>query len=165
MRTVTGRGWPGTREGGFPEWSGEDAAAQPLTARWETCAAKTNKKWPREPPWGPGLQTEWAALPLYRRGPQLGLFLDKLSRPQGWVVPKGRALAGRGAWALGHGFLKSQPPHKNRHRSLEQDRRSRNKATHSWSVNPRQRRQEHTLEKRVSSASRAGKSGPLSAEH
>ena len=47
-------------------------------------------------------------------------------------------------------------------RSMEQDRKPRNKSTHVWSINLRQRRQEYTMEKRqVSSISGAGKSGQL----
>ena len=37
----------------------------------------------------------------------------------------------------------------------------RSKPTHLWSINLRQRRQEHKMGKRVSSASRAGKVGEL----
>ena len=36
------------------------------------------------------------------------------------------------------------------HRSMEQDRKPRNKPMHLWSTNLQQRRQEHTMEKRQS---------------
>ena len=45
------------------------------------------------------------------------------------------------------------------YRSLEQDRKPRNKPTNLESVNLQQRRQEYTMEKRVSSISDAGKTG------
>ena len=40
--------------------------------------------------------------------------------------------------------------HKNRHRSMEQNREPRNKTTHLWSINLPQRRREYTMEKRQS---------------
>ena len=45
--------------------------------------------------------------------------------------------------------------------SMEQNREPRNKPTHLWSINLQQRRQEYTMEKRVSSASGVGKAGQL----
>ena len=39
---------------------------------------------------------------------------------------------------------------KQTHRSMEQNRVSRNKPTHLWSINLQQRRQEYTVEKRQS---------------
>ena len=39
---------------------------------------------------------------------------------------------------------------KQAHRSMEQDRKFRNKPTYLWSINLRQRRQEYTMEKRQS---------------
>ena len=39
---------------------------------------------------------------------------------------------------------------KQTHRSMEQDRKPRNKLTHLWSINLWQRRQEYTMEKRQS---------------
>ena len=40
--------------------------------------------------------------------------------------------------------------HKKRHGSMEQNTEPRNKPTHLWSINLRQRRQEYTMEKRQS---------------
>ena len=37
---------------------------------------------------------------------------------------------------------------KQKHRSMEQDRKPRDKPTHLWSINLKQRRQEHIMEKR-----------------
>ena len=44
---------------------------------------------------------------------------------------------------------------------MEQDRKPRNKATHLWSINLQQRRQEYMMEKIVSAISGAGKTGQL----
>ena len=44
---------------------------------------------------------------------------------------------------------------------MEQNREPRNKATHVWSTNLQQRRQEYAMEKRVSSEGRDGKTGQL----
>ena len=49
--------------------------------------------------------------------------------------------------------------HKNRHGSMEQNGDPRKKPTHLRSINLRQRRQEYTMGKRVSSASGVGKAG------
>ena len=47
-------------------------------------------------------------------------------------------------------------------RSMEEDRKTRNKPTHLWSINLRQRRQEYTKEKNtVSTISNTGKTGQL----
>ena len=51
--------------------------------------------------------------------------------------------------------------HKDRNRSMEQDRNPRNKTTHPWSTNVKQMRQTYTMEKRVSSISSAGETGQL----
>ena len=40
--------------------------------------------------------------------------------------------------------------HKNRYRSMEEDRKSRDKPTHLWSTNLQQRRKGYTMEKRQS---------------
>ena len=48
-----------------------------------------------------------------------------------------------------------------KYRSMEQDRRPRNKCTHLWSMNLQQRRQEYPMEKRVPSISGDGKTGQL----
>ena len=52
---------------------------------------------------------------------------------------------------------------KQTYRSMEKHREPRNKPTHLWSINLRQRRQEYTMEKRqlISSISGAGKIGQL----
>ena len=39
---------------------------------------------------------------------------------------------------------------KQKYRSMEQDRKARNKPTHLWSINLQQRRQDYTIEKRQS---------------
>ena len=43
--------------------------------------------------------------------------------------------------------------------SMEQNGEPRNKPTHLWTINLQQKRQEYTMEKRVSSASGVGKAG------
>ena len=50
---------------------------------------------------------------------------------------------------------------KQKYRSMQQDRKSREKPTHLWSTNIGQRRQAHTMEKKASSVSGAGKTGQL----
>ena len=52
---------------------------------------------------------------------------------------------------------------KQKYRSMEQDRNPRDKRTHIWAPNLKQRRQEHTIEKRqpTSSISGVGKTGQL----
>ena len=47
---------------------------------------------------------------------------------------------------------------------MEQNREPRNKATHLWSVNLRQRRQEYKMGKKTVSLSGAGKTGPAACE-
>ena len=44
---------------------------------------------------------------------------------------------------------------------MEQNREPRNKPTHLCSINLQQRRQEYTMEKRISSPSGGGKTGQL----
>ena len=49
---------------------------------------------------------------------------------------------------------------KQTHRSMEQERESRNKPTYLWSINLQQRRQEYIMKKKtVSSISGAGETG------
>ena len=51
---------------------------------------------------------------------------------------------------------------KQTHRSMEHNRKPRNKPTHLWSINLRQRRQEYTMEKKtVPSTNGVGKTGQL----
>ena len=46
-----------------------------------------------------------------------------------------------------------------KHRSMEQNRKPRDKSTHIWTPYFQQRRQEYTMEKRTSLTSDAGKTG------
>ena len=51
---------------------------------------------------------------------------------------------------------------KQKHRSMEQDRKPRDKPTHLWSTNVRERRQGYAMEKRQAlQISGAGKTGQL----
>ena len=47
------------------------------------------------------------------------------------------------------------------HRSMEQNKKPRNKPTYQWPISLQQRRQEYTMEKTISSTSGAGKTGQL----
>ena len=52
--------------------------------------------------------------------------------------------------------------HKQNYRSMEQeDRKVKNKFMHLWSIHLQQRRQDYTMEKRVSSINGAGETGQL----
>ena len=52
--------------------------------------------------------------------------------------------------------------HKNKtHESMDQDIKPRNKSTYLWSINLKERRQEHTMETRLCSLSGTGKTGQL----
>ena len=53
------------------------------------------------------------------------------------------------------------PGQKQTGKSMEQNRQPKNKPKHLWSINLCQRRQEYTMEKRVSSISAAWKTGQL----
>ena len=48
---------------------------------------------------------------------------------------------------------------------MEQNRESRNKPMQLWSIDLRQRKQEYTIDKTVSSISGAGKTGQLHVKH
>ena len=50
---------------------------------------------------------------------------------------------------------------KQMYRSVQQNRKPRNKPTYLWSINIYQRRQKYTMEKTVSKFSSAGKTGQL----